>query len=91
MSARAANFVEDWISENVPVGQAPINYVEVNAGREDGRAREYAERCMAAAVEAGIPEKEIADEYRSLVVKMHHAIDVRANEKPAALGAEDDD
>jgi hypothetical protein len=59
MTERAISFVEIWVSENI----------HAEGYQPDGdltQATNYAERCLAAAKAAGIPESEITGEFEDL-------------------------
>jgi len=84
MSARAANFLDDWIDAHVPVGIPAIT------GDDDQRPHDLADALLEALNEAGIPEKELDDECSDLVEKMFRTIDAKAAQKPVAADADDD-
>jgi hypothetical protein len=63
MSERVIAFVENWVTENVHAEGYP-------AEGNDIQAKALAERCRAEALEAGIPESEIDDEFDDLTAFM---------------------
>jgi hypothetical protein len=60
MSERVIAFVEEWVSNNVHADGYP-------AEGDDAQAKVLAQQCRTEAVEAGIPESEIDDEFDDLV------------------------
>ena len=63
MSERVIAFVENWVTENVHAEGYP-------ADGNDIQAKALAEQCRAEALEAGIPESEVDDEFDDLTAFM---------------------
>jgi Protein of unknown function (DUF2934) len=64
MSNRAANFVEQWVSENA------VKPVEGASAGDDSESRLRAEACLAAAKDEGIAREDIEEETGDLVAYM---------------------
>ncbi len=66
MSERGTEFIERWIQENF--------HAKVPEHGEDRRPAEWAEQCVAAAAQAGIPKEEIQEDFGDLEEFMEMAI-----------------
>ena len=76
MSMSAIEFVENWVSENIPAdAPAPADI--------DAAARALASRCLADAIAAGIPQSEMDDAFDDLPAFMGGEIE-EANTREVA-------
>jgi hypothetical protein len=82
MSERALAFLEEWTSENIHAGEAPAG--------DTTRAKELADRFLAAAAAEGIPKAEIDDAIDDLPSFMASQIE-EANERDEDDDEDDDE
>jgi hypothetical protein len=82
MSDRAFEFVENWTADNINAeGYQPEGDLTL--------ARSYAQRCIAEAKEAGIPESEINDAFEDIVNFMSGEIEEANNREVQRLADKD--
>ncbi len=83
MSMSAIEFVENWVSENIPAdAPAPPDI--------DAAARELASRCLADATAAGVLQSEMEDAFDDLPAFMAGEIE-EANAREAAEEVADEE
>lgn len=83
MSERAIAFVDTWVSENV-------NAEGYQADGDMTEARNFAERCLADAVAAGIPAAEVNDAFEDLADFISGEIEEANDREVQRLAAKDD-
>jgi membrane-bound lytic murein transglycosylase B len=84
MSARALEFVETWVSEKIEKMQA------LPAEGDEAAAKAWANDCLQAALEEGIPAAEIQEAFDDLAEFIAGEIE-EARERTAELSGDEDD
>lgn len=84
MGGRVADFMSDWVSENVHFAGYP------SEDETDPEAESLAMQCLAAAEADGIPKDDLEREYGDLSSFMREQLKRVADEEVAAMVARDD-